>query len=184
MAMKLKKFIGNQAHWTLNKELVKKIGLAETLILQHLIDLQENIFEGEFYQQQERISQELSLSDWTVKNGIKTLKEAGLIEVIKKGMPSKNYYKVFPKAVIELMAKEDLQPVSENSTHKSEISQLVEIQPSSEEKFNSLVGRYSTDKEKKQEQETNYKKNKSNYQVKHIAVTAEVFDNTFAEFLK
>ena len=88
------------------------------------------------------------------------------------------------KAVIQMIGNEGLQQVSENSTNKSETYQLDEIQPTSEEKFNSLVGRYSTDQEKKQEQETNYKKNKSNYQVKHIAVTAEAFDNTFAEFLK
>jgi hypothetical protein len=181
--MKLKKFIGNHSYWTLNKELVKKIGLAETLILQHLIDLQENVFEGAFYQQQDRIGEELSLSDWTVKNGIKTLKEAGLIEVVKRGMPSKNYYKVIEKAVVQMIGNECLQQVSRNSTNKSETSQLVEIQPTSEEEFNPQVSRNSTDQEKKQEQEKNYKRNKSNYQVKHIAVTADIFDNTFADIL-
>ena len=86
---KLKKFLGNKSYWTLNKELVRKIGLSETLVLQHFIDLEENIFEGEFYQQMDRIAEELTLGEWKVKECIKTLKEYGLIDIIKKGMPAK-----------------------------------------------------------------------------------------------
>lgn len=159
----LKKLIGNQAHWTLNKELVKKIGLVETLVLQHLIDLNENIFDGEFYQQMDRIAEELTIGEWKVKECIKTLKDRNLIIIEKKGMPAKNYYKINGKEIIELMIKDELQQVSRKSPNKSELPQLVENHLTSEVKINSQVDRFSTDKEKKQEQEINKnKKDNSN----------------------
>lgn len=179
---KLKKFLGNKSYWTLNKELVKKIGLAETLVLQHFIDLEENIFEGEFYQQMGRISEELTLGEWKVKECIKTLKEFGVIDVIKKGMPSKNYYKINAKAIVNLIDSE-LPQVSRKSTHLSEEHQLVENQPSSEVENNSQESRLSSDKEKKQEKELNKKETRLATVIQNKAITDEVFDNTFAEIL-
>ena len=40
--MELKQLIGNNAYWTINKAIAKKYGLNATLVLQHLIDLEEN----------------------------------------------------------------------------------------------------------------------------------------------
>jgi len=179
---KLKKIIGNQAHWTLNKELVRKIGLTETLVLQHLIDLQENIFEGEFYQQIDRIAEELTIGEWKVKECLKSLKEYGLIDIVKKGMPAKNYYKVYGKAVLEVISKE-LPLVSRKSTDLLENPQLEENQPTSEVESNSLVSRKSTDQEKKQEKELNKKETRASV-IQNRAITEEVFDNTFADILK
>ena len=178
----LKKILGNQSHWTLNKELVKKIGIAETLVLQHLIDLQENVFEGEFYQQIGRIADELTIGEWKVKECLKTLKEYGLIDIVKKGMPAKNYYKVYGKAVLEMISKE-LPQVSRKSTDLLEEHQLEENQPTSEVESNSQVSRLSTDQEKKQEQELNKKETRTATVIQNKKITEEIFDNTFAEIL-
>lgn len=178
----LKKIIGNQAHWTLNKELVRKIGIAETLVLQHLIDLQENIFENEFYQQIGRIAEELTLGEWKVKECLKTLKEYGLIDIVKKGMPAKNYYKVYGKAVVELISKE-LPQEGRKSTNLSEEGQLDENQPTSEVKINSQESRKSSDQEKKQEQELNKKETRLATVLQNKAVTEEIFENTFKDLL-
>lgn len=173
----LKKIIGNKAHWTLNKELVKKIGIAETLVLQHLIDLQENIFEGEFYQQIDRMAEELTLGEWKIKECLKTLKEHGVIDIVKKGMPAKNYYKINGKAVIDLINKE-LPQVSRKSTDLLEEPQLDENQLTSEVEINSQVRRLSSDKEKKQEKEIIRKETRASV-IQNRAVTDDVFNNTF-----
>lgn len=177
----LKKVIGNQAHWTLNKELVKKIGIAETLVLQHLIDLQANIFEGEFYQQIDRIADELTLGEWKIKECLKTLKELGCIEIVKKGMPAKNYYKVVGKRILEIINTE-LQPVSRKSTDLLEEPQLVENQPTSELEITQQVGWKSSDKEKKQEKEIIRKETRASV-LQNRAVTSEVFTETFKDLI-
>lgn len=177
----LKKILGNQSHWTLNKELVRKIGITETLVLQHLIDLQENIFEDEFYQQIDRISEELTIGEWKVKECLKTLKEHSLIEIVKKGMPAKNYYRVYGKAVLEMISKE-LPPVSRKTPNKSEYSQWEENHLTSEVENNSQVGWKSTDQEKKQEKELNKKETRATV-IQNRAVTEEVFTETFKDII-
>jgi hypothetical protein len=44
MATKLKKLLGKEAYWTINKYLSRKIGLEQTLVLQQIIDLTESAF--------------------------------------------------------------------------------------------------------------------------------------------
>lgn len=169
--MKLKKIIGNQAHWTLNKVLVRELGLRNTLVLQHFIDLSENFFNGdEFYQQRERIMDELHLSEWDVKMALKELKDTDVIFVKRKGMPQKNYYKVNTEKVFSILKEEGLQQERRNPTHLLEVinseedssHKLVENYPTSEEDSTQQDGRNSTDQEKKQEQnkqeENNIKK--------------------------
>lgn len=102
--MKLKQIIGNQAHWNLNKDLVKKIGLTETLVLQHFIDLSDSFFDnGWFYQQQDRICDDLSIKVDKLRDVISRLKRFGVISIERRGMPNKNYYKVNPEKVMEII---------------------------------------------------------------------------------
>jgi hypothetical protein len=87
------KQLTSSSYWTLNKDLCRKIGLQNTLVLQHFIDLQYKLFGGkEFYQQQDRIQDELGISERQVKQTISFLLNEGFISVEKKGIPAKNYY--------------------------------------------------------------------------------------------
>ncbi len=91
----LKKLLGNNAHWTINKELAKDLGLNATILLQHFIDLQYNYFEdGGFYQQQKRLLDDLPLTSYHLREATKVLVEKGFLTVIKKGLPAKNHYTV------------------------------------------------------------------------------------------
>jgi hypothetical protein len=99
---KIKHVLGANAHWTINKQLVKDVGLHETLLLQHLIDLQESFFEdGGFYQQDHRLLEDLRLSEFYLKKARTTLKNKGLITVKSKGLPARNHYTVNVDAVLE-----------------------------------------------------------------------------------
>ena len=44
MAKHIERTISNKAFWQINKHLALSIGIRETLLLQHFIDLQSNIF--------------------------------------------------------------------------------------------------------------------------------------------
>lgn len=90
----IKHIFGSEAYWTINKKMFKYVGLEATLLLQHFSDLQKNVFEGEFFQQHERIMEELDLSRRKIENAINVLREVGFLSVKRKGLPAKNYYTV------------------------------------------------------------------------------------------
>ena len=193
--MNLKKIIGNQAHWTLNKVLVRKLGLTETLILQHFIDLETNVFDGEFFQQRERIQQELGLSEWIVKTALKNLKDSEVINVIKKGMPYKNYYSVNHSKVIEILNDKHLQQDGRIPPNKSEVNsvnenlpiQSVEILPSSEEDSSQQESRIPTSIEKKQEENKQEKELNKNTSSNSTGIIEKILDkciNTELEYKK
>lgn len=78
--MKLKKILGSEAHWTINKHLAKSIGLQSTLLLQHLIDLEENFFDGlEFFQSEESLIEKTGLSVDSIRKCKKILVDNGFI---------------------------------------------------------------------------------------------------------
>lgn len=109
------KQLTSSSFWTLNKDLCRSIGLQNTLVLQHFIDLQYKLFGGkEFYQQQERIQEELGISERQVKQTIKFLLDEGFISVEKKGIPSKNYYLISEDKITSLVSS--IQPNQSGQT--------------------------------------------------------------------
>jgi biotin operon repressor len=118
--LKLKKIIGNNAHWTLNKSLVKQLGLTETLVLQHIIDLTESAFKrDEVFQPYEEIANELGISEYSVKQAVGKLKSAELINVERKSVGFKNFYSVNADKVMEYVSGSVNSLAHTNSTHQS-----------------------------------------------------------------
>jgi len=141
MASKLKRMMGNNAHWTINKYLAKKIGLNETLVLQHLIDWSDYHKKGEIFQTYEQMIGELSLSEYSIKQAVKKLKELNLISVERKGIGYKNYYLLNEDEIYHILQS----PTSEvNSTHWSEKSSEHTNSTMSEGEINSPVNTNST----------------------------------------
>jgi DNA-binding Lrp family transcriptional regulator len=99
----LSKTIGKNAYWSLNKQLVRNIGLEATLILQHIIDLQEVFAKNEIFQSQPNMATELGISEYSVKNKIVELNKAGYITIVKKGVPCKNYYSTNDDKIIDII---------------------------------------------------------------------------------
>jgi len=101
----LKKILGNNAHWTINKELAKDIGLDATILLQHFIDLQYSFFEdGGFYQQQHRLVEDLPLTIDYLRKATKVLIDKGFITVVKRGVPAKNHYTVHEDKILQYLS--------------------------------------------------------------------------------
>jgi hypothetical protein len=97
------------AFFSVNKKLAKHLGSNDAaLILSHLIYLQEQFFQGgEFYQQQERIMDECNVTVTVLRTAVKLLKDNGVLSVIKKGIPAKNYYLVSLNAIAEILGATD-----------------------------------------------------------------------------
>ena len=101
----LKKLLGNNAHWTINKELAKNIGLDATIVLQHFIDLQYSFFEdGGFYQQQQRLLADLPLTIDYLRKATKVLENKGFLSIVKRGVPAKNHYTVHEENILTYLS--------------------------------------------------------------------------------
>lgn len=104
----LKTILGNDSYWSINKTLAKKLGLEETVLLQHMIDITAYKNMGdEFYQQMNRLSKELGMSERKISNLIEKLKGLELITVTKKGIPAKNYYTLNSENIIAILNDEN-----------------------------------------------------------------------------
>ncbi len=94
--------MSKNSYWTINKKLAREIGLVETLVLQHIIDLQSVFEKTEIFQPVNEMADELGLSEYSIKQAVGKLKSLGLIEVQRKSVGYKNFYKVNEEAVLEL----------------------------------------------------------------------------------
>lgn len=106
----LKKILGTQAFWIVNKELAKEIGLGETLLLQHFIDLETQLAdEGQpFYQQKDRILKHVPISRYKFTEYCKVLEKRGLLGIVKRGIPAKNHYTISHDKIFSLLSTSQL----------------------------------------------------------------------------
>lgn len=102
----LSKTLGKHAYWTINKQLVKSIGLEATLILQHIIDLQSVFNKDEIFQSQSEMADELGISEYAIKNKIPELVKLGLLNVVRKGVPCKNYYTTNDDKIMDILVNQ------------------------------------------------------------------------------
>ena len=102
--------LASDNYFIVNKDLIKIIGLHETIILGELSaeykywkkedKLTEN---GLFFSTQENIENNTGLSEYQIRQSINNLVNLNIIEIVKKGLPAKNYYKFNYSAVVELL---------------------------------------------------------------------------------
>jgi len=105
----LKKILGQTAHWNLNKDLVRKLGLTETLVLQQIIDLNYIFKKTEIFQSIGDMSIELGIAEYSVKTAIKKLKDLGFINVERKSIGYRNFYSINEEKIKELMNEESFE---------------------------------------------------------------------------
>jgi hypothetical protein len=186
----LSRTIGKTSYWSLNKQMVKSIGLESTLILQHIIDLQEVFKKDEIFQSQPDMSTELGISEYAVKNKIAELSKLGYINVVKKGVPCKNYYTTNDDKIIGILVNgldhtksTDLpvDNVSEYETngldHTDSTDLTISNQPTSDTEIVSTITNNTN-----QEYETNnIKTNNTNTDTVYREEMNEYMDNVFTE---
>jgi len=116
--LNLKKIIGNNAHWTVNKTIARQIGLTETLVLQHIIDLESVFKKTEIFQPIPEMAEELCLTEYSVKQAIGKLKSLDLVRIERKYVGYKNFYSVNEEKVIEFISGSRQLTSEVNSTHQ------------------------------------------------------------------
>lgn len=138
--------MSNNAHWTINKTLAREIGLHETLILQHIIDLQCVWSVTEVFQSQSDMAEELGITQHAVKMAIPTLKKLGLISVERKSVGFRNFYKVHEEVIMNLINNPSY--ASDEPQLTSEVDSTRQLgEPIESVEFNDELVEYNTTSE-------------------------------------
>lgn len=93
----------------LNKKLWDNIGLRPTILIQTLMSIHKQWFNGldEFYQQTDRLSEHCRCSERQIKNDLNALQVLELLTVVKKGLPCKNFYSINYENVVKILLQDD-----------------------------------------------------------------------------
>ena len=104
----MKHLLSSTAFIVLNKELARQVGLKEAVLLADLISKEEyfianGMTDGWFFNTEENIQKDTTLTAYQQRKCITTLKKEGLIEVKRKGIPAKQYFKINEQLVVKFL---------------------------------------------------------------------------------
>jgi hypothetical protein len=104
----MKHLLSSTAFIVLNKELAKQVGLKEAVLLADLISKEEyfianGMTDGWFFNTEDNIYKDTTLTAYQQRECLTTLKKEGLVEVKRKGIPAKQYFKINEQLVVKLL---------------------------------------------------------------------------------
>ena len=104
----MKELLSSTAFLVVNKELAKNIGLKETILLADLISKEEyfinnGMTDGWFFNTEDNIFKDTTLTPYQQRNALKTLKKNEIIETKRMGIPAKQYFKINEEQVIKFL---------------------------------------------------------------------------------
>lgn len=104
----MKKLLSSTAFLVLNKELARKIGLKEAIMLADLISKEEyfiskGMTDGWFFNTEANIEADTTLNPYNQRKCLKTLKKYEIIETKRKGIPAKQYFKINEYQVLQIL---------------------------------------------------------------------------------
>lgn len=86
-----------------SKPLAKLIGIDEAILFGELCSMYNLFNENEFCCEQERLCLDTCLTEYRLRNALKNLCKIGLVDVVKKGIPAKNWYTLNEEIFIKLL---------------------------------------------------------------------------------
>jgi hypothetical protein len=121
-----------------NKTLAKKLGLKATILLSDLISKQEYFMnhdlidaQGYFFNTQENIEKDTTLTPYQQRNALRTLKKALIIETKKMGIPAKLHYRINEEQVIKFLDNSNdslLNHINKNKTITTNLNTIQDRQ--------------------------------------------------------
>jgi hypothetical protein len=104
----MKHLLSSTAFLVLNKELARRIGLKEAILLADLISKEEyfisnGMTDGWFFNTEDNIEQDTTLTAYQQRKCLTTLKKYQIIEVKRRGIPAKQYFRINEEQVIKFL---------------------------------------------------------------------------------
>ena len=125
--MRILQLISTSNFITVNKDLIKELGLEEAILLGELAseydywDNKNEIEDGYFYSTIENIEEKTTLTAYKQRKCLENLKNKGIIDIQIRGIPAKRYIKINEEKVIEIFNNKLLKNLT---TGYKKISQL------------------------------------------------------------
>ena len=105
--MKLMKLLATDNYTIYNKTIAKRIGVECAILLGTLCSLQNSFKQEEFFRNEEDLSEDTCLSIYTIRKCKQELNKLGILEITKKGLPAKHYFKINEDKVLELITNDN-----------------------------------------------------------------------------
>lgn len=99
--MILAKLISSDAYTPVNKTIAKTFGFVSAWYFGELIRQRERFGQDEFYFSQSQMTEEIGISEHDQRTALKKFVEVGFVFTIKKGMPSKYYFRIADDTVLD-----------------------------------------------------------------------------------
>jgi len=104
----MKHLLSSSAFLIVNKQLAKQVGLKGAVLLADLISKEEyfianGMTDGWFFNTEANIEKDTTLTAYQQRKCLKELKKHQLIEVKRKGIPAKQYFKINEQQVMQLL---------------------------------------------------------------------------------
>jgi len=103
----------SDAYWSVNKQLTQRLGIRTALFLSELLfkeaglDEGNKIEDGWFYYLKEEIKERTTLSISKQETIVQKLKRKGLVEIKRKGLPARLFYRINYKGITDELSKEN-----------------------------------------------------------------------------
>ena len=107
--MNILQLLASSSFITLNKNVIKAVGLEEALLLGELCSeydywiKREELQDGYFFSTVENIEENTTLNDYKQRKALKTLQQLKIVDVKVKGLPAKRYFKINEEQLIKLL---------------------------------------------------------------------------------
>lgn len=107
--MSILQLLASRNYITVNKDLIKIIGLEEAVILGELASEYNYYFDkdelddGYFYSTVDNIEQNTSLSEYKQRKAINSLKDNNILDIKIKGIPAKRYIKLNEEQILNIL---------------------------------------------------------------------------------
>ena len=154
--MRILQLISTSNFITVNKDLIKVLGLEEAILLGELAseyDFWNNkneIEDGYFYSTIENIEEKTTLTAYKQRKCLETLKNKGIIDIQIRGIPAKRYIKINEEKVIEIFNNKLLKNLTTGckKTSQLEVKKL--------NGNNNIINNNINENIKERKKETNY----------------------------
>lgn len=90
-----------------NKKVAKKMGIETAVLLGTLCSLQKSFKNEEFYRSEDELAEDTLLSIYSIRKCKRQLEEIGILEIEKKGLPAKHYFKINANKLLMLITSDN-----------------------------------------------------------------------------
>lgn len=151
-----------------NQVIAKKLGVEEAVLLGVLCSYQKYFDGEEFYREEDKLAEDTSLSVYAIRKAKQHLKDAGVLEITKKGLPAQHYFKIHPEKIFEISTTSGNENIATGGNENNSTSGNENITTSGNEIVTTIYNTNNNTKNNNKYIEKNIKKRIRNLDTKII----------------